>query len=61
MRLLTVTEAAAATGLQERLIRRLCASGHLSVKLIGKTYAIPESELAKLETRPRPGRRYPAK
>lgn len=60
-KLLTVAQAAAETGVNPRLIRRLCASGHLAATLVGKTYVIPESELAKIETRPKPGRRYPAK
>lgn len=55
--MLTVTQAAALTGTHPRLIRRLCASGHITATLVGKTWVMDEAQVAKIQDRPKAGRR----
>lgn len=52
--MLTVTAAAAATGVQARVIRRMCAQGKLPAVLVGKTWLITDPDaLSLIVPRPR--------
>ena len=54
--LLTTAQTAEIAGLHQATIRRLCASGLLPARRVGRAWVIRRQDIARLETRPRVGR-----
>jgi excisionase family DNA binding protein len=58
-RVVPLSEAASRTGRHPDVLRRWCASGRIPATRVGRTWALPESEVIRLEDLPRRHRRAP--
>lgn len=56
-RVVPLSEAAARTGRHPDVLRRWCATGRIPATRVGRTWALPESEVVRLEELPRRRRR----